>query len=194
MTMHINLLDWRQAKRERVKKQFGAMVGAAAAAGAVLIGFWWFAVQGQIADQRSRNEYLDSEIKDADRKILEIEDLEKLKSNLLARMKVIEELGASRTATVYFFDEIVNTLPDGINLTSIKQQGTTVTIAGTAEANGNVSSYMKNLDASPWFAAPQLKEIATSDKNGLRRGDFSLQVTNLTKATAEASETQKGPQ
>jgi type IV pilus assembly protein PilN len=100
-------------------------------------------------------------------------------------MRVIEELQASRSATVHFFDELVTTLPDGVNLTLIKQSGTNVTIEGTAESNGRVSTYMKNLDASPWFDDPRLVVIKTGEKSSLRRSDFTLQVKNLTKANAK---------
>jgi type IV pilus assembly protein PilN len=98
-------------------------------------------------------------------------------------MRVIEQLQQSRSATVHFFDEIINTLPDGVYLTGIKQSGADVTLDGIAESNGRISAYMKNLDASPWFKDPKLVVIRTSDKNHLRNSEFQLKVTNLTKAT-----------
>ena len=98
-------------------------------------------------------------------------------------MRVIEQLQQSRSATVHFFDEIINTLPDGVYLTGIKQSGGEVTLDGIAESNGRISAYMKNLDSSPWFKDPKLVVIRTSDKNRLRSSEFQLKVTNLTKAT-----------
>ena len=69
-------------------------------------------------------------------------------------------------------------------MTSIKQAGTQVTVNGAAESNGRVSTYMKNLEASAWFDDPKLVVIKTSESGSSRRSDFTLQVTNLTKATA----------
>ena len=182
MATRINLLDWRQARRERLTQQFAAIMGVAALASAAIVGMIWFSVLNDIDDQRERNTYLQEQIAEADQKIKEIEDLERTKSNLLARMRVIEQLQASRAATVHFFDEIVNTLPDGVSLNSIKQVGESVTIEGVAESNGRVSTYMKNLDASDWFAEPKLVVINTSEKDSQRKSDFTLQVKNLTKA------------
>lgn len=184
----INLLDWRAQKREQRKKQFVALLIAGVLVAAAIFGSGYLGMQGALDNQEARNAYLKQEIVEVDRKIKEIEELERVKNNLLSRMRVIEELQASRSATVHFFDEIVNTLPEGVSLTSIKQSGTAVTIEGTAESNGRVSTYMKNLEGSQWFRDPRLVVIKTSDKNALRRSDFTLQVKNLTKAAPGAKQ------
>lgn len=182
MAMRINLLDWRAARRERVKQQFFVQLGLSAALGAAVVGLVWVSILGDIEDQRARNSYLKDQIAEADQKIKEIEDLERTKSNLLARMRVIEELQASRSATVHFFDEIVNTLPEGVSIAAIKQQGGSVTVDGVAESNGRVSTYMKNVEASQWFSEPKLVVIKTVEKDSRRQSEFTLQFKNLTKA------------
>ncbi|MFV9615973.1 MAG: PilN domain-containing protein, partial [Gammaproteobacteria bacterium] len=65
------------------------------------------------------------------------------------------------------------TVPEGIYLTNIKQQGEQLTIKGIAESNGRVSAYMRNIDASGWMATPKLKVIQTK-KGTLRSSDFTL--------------------
>lgn len=178
----INLLDWRtQRKLRRLERFRNAMaIGIVAAVAVVALGY--LSMTSSINDQQARNEYLRQQIAEIDQKIKEIEDLEQTKKNLLARMRVIEELQSSRSATVHFFDELVNTIPDGITLSSIKQTGDTVTIEGVAESNGRISSYIKRFEDSPWFAEPRLVVIKTSEKNRQREGQFTLQVKNLTKA------------
>lgn len=178
----INLLDWRAQQREQRKQRFFAMMGVAVAVAAVIFGVGYLMMSNAIDLQNDRNNFLKQQIADVDQKIKEIQELEKVKNNLLARMRVIEELQASRSATVHFFDEVVNTLPEGVTLTSIKQSGASVTIEGAAESNGRVSTYMKNLEASPWFNDPKLVVIKTTETGSQRRSDFTLQVTNLTKA------------
>ncbi len=185
MAIKINLLDWRQELRDARKRQFLSLLGlgSIASAGLVLLGI--LAVSEAIDHQTARNDYLKQQIAETEKKIKEIQDLEKTRASLLARMRVIEQLQASRAATVHFFDEIVNTLPEGITLTAIKQTGGTVNIDGIAESNGRVSTYMKNLEASQWFAEPKLVVISTSQKDKQRKSTFTLQVKNLTKATAK---------
>lgn len=176
----INLLDWRQARRDVRREQFLRLLGLAAVASALLVAFGIFLASGAVDHQKSRNEYLRQQIAETDLKITEIQDLEKTRANLLARMRVIESLQASRTATVHFFDEIVNTLPDGVSIGSLKQAGGNVTITGIAESTGRISTYLKNLDASAWFTNPKLVEIKTFEKDKQRKAEFTLQVTNLT--------------
>lgn len=181
MTIHINLLDWRKARRERRKQEFVASLGLSLAIAGGIVGASWMLMDGELTNQLARNDFLRGQIKEMDLKIKEIEELERTRDNLLSRMRVIEELQASRTASVHFFDELVNTLPDGVNLTGVKQQGGAVTLDGIAESNGRVSTYMKNLDASPWFSDPRLVVIKTNEKDRRRKGDFQLVVKKLMK-------------
>ena len=186
----INLLDWRQGLREKRRKRFFAVLilSALAAMLAVLAGVG--VLNQRVDHQKARNELLRKEIADLDKQIVEIQELEKVKANLLARMRVIEKLQATRSAMVHFFDEIVNTLPEGVYLTAMHQQGDEVAIDGVAESNGRISTYMKNLENSLWFAEPNLIVIRTIDKDRRRQSQFSLRVKNLTiaKLNAEAQQ------
>jgi type IV pilus assembly protein PilN len=186
MLIQINLLDWRAELREKRKKQFTVAVAGAlvATAGVVLLGMLY--MNGAIENQQERNQLLRNEIALVEKQIKEIEELEKTRNNLLARMQVIERLQQSRAQVVHYFDEIVNTVPEGIYLTKINQQGPATSIEGVADSNGRVSAYMKNLDASPWFSDPMLVVIKTGEAGGKtgqaagrRLGNFSLKVTEV---------------
>ena len=67
----------------------------------------------------------------------------------------------------------MRTVPEGIFLTTIQQQGEQLIIKGVAESNGRVSAYMRNIDASAWMATPKLKVIETR-KGTLRSSSFTL--------------------
>jgi type IV pilus assembly protein PilN len=181
MAVKINLLDWRTELSTFRQQQFLAMLGLGFVVAAGSVFMVSVGVQGAIEHQQERNAFLQGQIAEMDKKIKEIEELEKVKANLLARMKVIEELQASRTAMVHFFDEILNTLPDGVYIKTMKQQGAAVTIEGVAESNGRVSAYMKNIESSRWFTEPRLVVINTKDVNRRRQSEFTLQFKNLTK-------------
>ena len=182
MAVKINLLDWRTELNTLRKQQFGAMMIGGVVAAVLGVAAVTYGVDEAIDFQKQRNEFLRGQIAEMEKKIKEIEEIEKVKSNLLARMKVIEELQASRAAMVHFFDEILNTLPDGVYIKSLRQNGTSVSIEGTAESNGRVSAYMKNIESSKWFSEPKLVVINTKDVGRRRQADFTLQFKNLTKA------------
>jgi type IV pilus assembly protein PilN len=78
---------------------------------------------------------------------------------------------------VRIFDEIVRTLPDGVYYRGIQSSGSTITIQGTAESNNRVSSLMRKLEASEWFANPTLKGVKANPAFGEQGNDFDLTVT-----------------
>lgn len=187
MAVKINLLDWRTELNTLRKNQFFALLGVGAAVAVIGVAVVYFGVTGAIEYQQERNRFLTAQIAEMDRKIKEIEELEKVKANLLARMKVIEELQASRAAMVHFFDEILDTLPDGVYIKTLKQAGASVTIEGVAESNNRVSAYMKNIEASSWFAEPKLVVINTKDVDRRRQSEFQMQFKNLTRQKTPAA-------
>jgi type IV pilus assembly protein PilN len=76
-----------------------------------------------ITYQAARNTYLQNEIKILDKRIAEIKKLEKQKAALVERMKIVEELQASRPGVVHMFDQFVTTLTEGNYLASVTQKG-----------------------------------------------------------------------
>lgn len=159
----INLLPWRAERRKQRQKEFGVMLGFAALAGVVL----WFLVNsyynGQIEGQNERNAFLQEQIKQLDAQITEIEELDRQRARLLARKDVIEQLQANRSQMVHLFDSLVRTIPDGVVLTSIKQEGEKLTLEGRSQSNARVSTYMRNLEGSGWMTKPDLSIIEAKD-------------------------------
>jgi type IV pilus assembly protein PilN len=173
----INLLPWRAERRKQRQKEFTLMLGAAAV-GAALLAFGINFYYGlQIDGQTERNAFVEAEIAKVETQIKEIEELEKTKGRLLARKEVIEKLQASRSQMVHLFDSLVRTIPDGVVLTSIKQDDQLLTLEGRSQSNARVSTYMRNLEGAGWMTKPELSIIeAKGEDKGLPYA-FTLQVT-----------------
>ncbi len=155
----INLLPWRAERRANRQREFYGMLGLAAATGLVLSFLIWFHYSQQIGGQNTRNAFLQGEIQKVEGKIKEIEALDRQKDRLLARKKVIEQLQANRSQMVHLFDSLVRTIPDGVALANIKQEGEILTLEGRAQSNARVSNYMRNLESSGWMTNPDLSII-----------------------------------
>ena len=119
---------------------------------------------------------LNPQITELDKQITEIKALNETKSRLLARKEVIEKLQASRSQMVHLFDSLVRTIPDGVVLTSIKQDDQSLTLAGRSQSNARVSTYMRNLEGSGWMTDPQLSIIEAKGEDKGLPYEFSLQV------------------
>ena len=170
---HINLLPWREEQRQEQTRQFATVTVLSLILTGALVFMVHVTFNNQIDHQQFRNKMLQDEIKTLDEALKQIETLEETKEQLLARMDIIQSLQQQRPQIVHLFDDFVRTVPEGIYLTNIKQQGEQLTIKGVAESNGRVSAYMRNIDASSWMATPKLKVIQTK-KGTLRSSDFTL--------------------
>jgi len=170
---HINLLPWREEQRQEQTRQFATVTGLSLALTGAILFVVHVSFNNQIDHQTYRNKILQDEITKLDESLKQIEALEETKEKLLARMDVIQSLQQQRPQIVHLFDDFVRTVPEGIYLTSIKQEAGQLTIKGVAESNGRVSAYMRNIDSSGWMSTPKLKVIETR-KGTLRSSDFTL--------------------
>jgi type IV pilus assembly protein PilN len=184
---HVNLLPWREERRKERQRQFLSLLLLAVVATAAVFGLVTFQMNRVINYQESRNNYLDQEIEILDKKILEIEQLEATKARLLARKEIIDQLQANRSQMVHLFDELVKTLPEGVYLTTIQQNGPLLTLSGVAESSARVAAYLRNLDASGWLHDPWLEQIQAADTGVTRVQNFSLRVSLVARAADEES-------
>lgn len=174
---HINLLPWREEKRQERQQQFYiALVFGFIFASIVLYSVILF-VDGLISEQTNRNAFLQNEIVLLDSKIKEISKLEQERARLLARMQVIQELQASRPKVVKVFDSLVHTVPDGAYLESVTRQGTTLTLDGVAQSNARVSVFMRQLDENAEFEESKLQVIQRTSTSPDAIRKFTLSVS-----------------
>lgn len=173
----INLLPWRAERRKNKQKEFGLMLGMAAlaAVGLSVLGLLFY--NAKISAQQRNNDYLTNEIAEIEKKIVEIEGLDKKKADLLSRKKAIECLQGQRSLMVHLFDDLVRTIPDGVKLNSITQDGSKLTVNGSSQSNARVSAYMRNLQVSGWMSQPDLTIIEAKGADKGLPYQFSLITT-----------------
>ena len=155
----INLLPWREQKREQEKKEFITylLIGLVSAlAISFLINYY---ASSLVDMQTQRNDRLKNEIAMLEKQIKEIADIKKVREALIARMNIVQNLQATRILTVRLLDEVMKILPDGVYLYQIKREGDKVTVLGYAESNTNISNLMWNIEGSSWIQDPELTEI-----------------------------------
>ncbi len=159
----INLLPWRQELNKQRQQEFVAISAAVALTAAAIVLLFHVLMSTQLSDQEERKAYIQSEIATLDSQIKQIDELQTRKEDLLARMKVIQDLQGRRPIIVRVFDELAHAVPDKIYLTSFVRVGDTFTIDGIAESNTQVSAFLRNLNASTWFKNPVLANVTADD-------------------------------
>src|ERR1700751_4725658 len=177
----INLLPWREGQRKDRKLAFLVALGVAALAAGVTAFAAYLLYGSMIEGQQRRNNELRMAIKTLDKEIEEINSLESAKQKFIARMEIIEKLQRSRPEIVHVFDEIVHTLPEGVYLTSVKQNGMRLKFEGIAQSSTRVSSFMRNIDGSQWLRHPELEGVESRKGPG-PGSSFTLTADQVTTA------------
>jgi type IV pilus assembly protein PilN len=190
----VNLLPHRAAKRERQKKLFWALTALSLVAGVLMIGAVWTVLQGYIANQEARNEFIRNENAKLDTQIKEIATLRAEIDGLRSRQRAVEDLQADRNLPVYLLDEVVKQVPEGIYLRTIKQEDRRVSVTGWAASNERVSEFLRNLqNNSRVLERPELIEIkvAGGSPAGINRRVFDFSLNFRLKPTPERSQMQQ---
>ena len=176
MTIRINLLPHREIKRAARRRQLNVFLGAAAAAGVATVVLGHTIIAARLDNQQARNQYLTEQIAKLDNQIGQISKIKEETHALLDRKRVVETLQDNRTEVVHLFDQLIKLLPEGMYLSSIKENGNVLTINGYAQSSARVSTLMRNLEGSQWFKKPSLVEIKAATVNNLRANEFTLNV------------------
>ena len=195
----INLLPHREEKRRERKRAFFTGLALCALAGMALVGVWYTVLQQMSSAQESRNNYLKVEIARLDTQIKDIANLRAEIDALKARQKAVEDLQTDRNTPVHLLDELVKQTPEGVYLTSIKQNGQLVAVTGIAQTNERVSEFLRNtLYNSPWLERPELVEIkaialTAANREQRRLFDFSIRVSLKRALAAPAAAVEPTP-
>jgi type IV pilus assembly protein PilN len=174
----INLLPWREeARRERQRQFLYSLIGTLVL-GAILVLIVGVFYDQQISDQEARNQKIQVEINRLEQRIQRIAELEETRTRLVARKQIIESLQASRSLTVELLDKMAKTIPVGVTLTDVRQQGLILTLNGTSQSNARVSAYLQSLEGMDLFTNPELQYVraAQDPPNRYETYEFAIRV------------------
>jgi type IV pilus assembly protein PilN len=175
----INLLPWREELRRERQKRFMMSLMTTAIVGVVLVFMVGLFFDQKIRHQQFRNDLIRSEISQLEARIKRIDELERTRGRLISRKQVIEQLQASRSMTVELLDNLAKSIPVGITLASVRQQGMTLSLTGSSQSNARVSAYLQQLELNELFLNPQLdfvRSAAARDTSPTEPYQFSIKV------------------
>ncbi|HHQ4554941.1 TPA: PilN family type IV pilus biogenesis protein TapN [Aeromonas veronii] len=190
---NINLLPWREARTQRQKKQFGALLGIFVLV-TVALGFFanWL-VDRQIVAQQQRNQRLVQEMTILDAQLGEIRLLKERRKELIDRMQLIEQLQMRRNVPVRLFNQLPSLVPNGVYLNTLAMQNNIIDVNGKTEAYGRVASMMRRIDGSGWLGQSKISTIFAADVAPVSLSQFSMMflIANNAAAAGNAAKEQK---
>lgn len=181
MTFDINLLPWREKKREKAKKIFfTSLLASGASAIAIVAMVLWF-YSAQIDEQKQRNQFLNTKLDEYGKKVKKIQDIKEIRKNLTKRMEMIKSLQNNRSVVVYIFDVLNEIVPEGLYLTAVSKKGSVLQLKGVTDTNNQISQLMRSINdmkETQWFTGAVLHEIKNrTDAKGNRKNEFRITLT-----------------
>jgi type IV pilus assembly protein PilN len=187
---HVNLLPWREAQRQRNKKQY---IGSLVVISIVVLAVFWVLgefIETQIRNQNSRNNFLEQQIGVLDTQIERIKNIRNTKAEIAQRMALIEQLQISKNVSPIVFDELARIVPAGVSFEKMSRSGNLIEIVGISESNNRLSAFMRNLEQSEVFTSGELSSITADVSTSNAVSDFKL-TFSITPKVAPVQDTEE---
>lgn len=174
----INLLPWREEARRERQRQFLYSLLGTLVLGSILTLMVGLFFDQRINHQEARNQQIQVEINRLQFRIDRITELEKTRDRLISRKQVIESLQASRSLTVELLDRLAMSIPVGVTLITVTQQGQKLTLIGTSQSNARVSAYLQSLEGMELFVKPELQYVraAKSPETRVESYEYAIRL------------------
>ena len=192
--IRINLLPFRVArKRENVRKQvtFYALVVVFFL---VLAGYYFLQLSSSLSAKKAEEEKIRAELVTYQQTLNKIKALEKAIKEVKTKLNVIAKLEEGKAGPVFLLDEISMAVPkDKLWLTTLKEGGGNLSLAGTAMDNETVALFMNNLEGSEHIVSVDLQNVKLRSLPQFRLNvsDFSLQCKISYAGKKKAAEDKK---
>jgi type IV pilus assembly protein PilN len=109
--------------------------------------------------------------------INQIKAFEEKKKNLLHKLEIIDNLKKAQQGPVHMMDDLSNSIPDKVWIKTIAITGNIMEMTGTTIDPSLVADFMVNLEKSPYFKNPGLKDIQAGGKyDDMETHNFRMQV------------------
>ncbi len=188
--IRINLLPVRAIKKkETAKQQIFILIFAV---GALLaIGIAVFTVlQTKIMTAKKEIERSENELKQLKTKIGEIENIKKLQDEVKKKLDVLNQLRRDKSGPANRLAKLSEATPDKLWLTRYNESGSSVSLAGIAYSEDLIADFMRNLQATGYFANVELLVSQQVEINGVKAKQFELSCV-IKSGNPEASQPAK---
>ncbi|MDR9825463.1 PilN domain-containing protein [Vibrio sp. FNV 38] len=145
----INLLPWRERRREAHRQRFfQLLVLVIVLAGALQFALGRY-VEDQVNQQSIRLSFLKQNIATIDNKIKEMQVTQDVHKALLTRLDVVEQLQKQRNKTTDFMNVVPKLIPKGVYIDKFKVKGTDVEVTGFSDSTARLATMLDRFEKSP---------------------------------------------
>jgi len=142
-------------------------------------------LKGQTIALQKQNEALKA-------KIGKLDKLDDLRADVESKLKIVDQLQEGRFHSLRTLHAISTVIPENVWLEQIVDKGGDIELAGLAESNKAVASFMRSLDQLPLFANVRLGEITRVKVDGLPVRKFTLKLARIDAPVAQVKNSKAG--
>lgn len=186
MSMTINLLPWREAQRERRTRKFYVVVATMLVLGVVLGLLISQLYQFKLAAQQQRNATISDHLERLNADIDGVSRYASDAERLGEQIAVFQALQSERTAAVQLFNDVAESVANGVIYQRLAKNGNNVSVIAVAGSERQVSEQLRRIAALSGLAVPSLSAVE-SEQNGSGRV-FRFDVQQTTAAQPESVE------
>ncbi|WP_447042983.1 PilN domain-containing protein [Vreelandella sp. H-I2] len=168
MSITINLLPWREAQREQRTRKFYAIVAGMLVFGVALGLMISQYYQLKLAAQEQRNAYVSDQIEQLNADIDGVSRYASDAERLGEQIAVFQALKAEQTNTVQLFNDVANSVANGVIYQRLAKSGNSVSVTAVAGSERQVSEQLRRIAALPGLGVPSLSAVE-NDQNGTGR-------------------------
>jgi len=156
--IRINLLPLREAERAVGRRNQMSLVALGATISA-LIMIVPYMIQGrQMAGLESEIRDTQDEIQIYNKKVAEVRDLERVRTDVQAKLQVVRDLNDKRVGPARVLHDLSVATPENLWLLDFNEGNGNATLTGMALDNETIARFMRQLSASKYFVAVDLVE------------------------------------
>jgi type IV pilus assembly protein PilN len=161
--IRINLLPVKEAQRALGRRQ-RVSVAILSVTVALLVMIVPYMLQGRsFAHLHQDIDQLNAEIAKLNEQTREVRDLDKKRTELQAKLKVIDDLKQKRVGPVRVLEDLSGATPEKLWLVNLADTGGAATITGMALDNQTIAAFMRQLQTSKYFCDVDLVETSQGE-------------------------------
>jgi type IV pilus assembly protein PilN len=161
--IRINLLPVREAQRALGRRNQMAVAALSIIVALLVTVVPYVLQERQLNNVDGQIDQLRNEITKFNDQTREVRDLDKKKADLLAKLKVIEDLKTKRVGPVRILEDLSAAAPEKLWLLDFNDVNAQATITGMALDNQTIAAFMRKLQSSSYFFEVDLVETSQSE-------------------------------
>ena len=159
MSLMINLLPWREARRERLNRRFYILLVFALLLGAALGGAIAYYYYAELEAQQRRNDAIRQQISQLDADLRRVSEFKADADELSERLASFQNLQNARGATVAVLNDITDSIADGVVYQRLARNAQLLNITAEAGTDRQVSEQLRRIAGTPSLGTPSLSGV-----------------------------------